>query len=790
MSLQSKSANYFGGISFMSDQKVSLLFVITELYRGGAEVALINLLKKLDREAYSVDLLILSQKPNNPSLVEEVPSWVQVCDAGIINWKSGFKGATEEFLNGGDAAQRFVEHKEYDIAFSYGEWCRLGFVANHVNACEKAIWIHTDIASCPTFREEDFFATFTQYRYYIFVSETTRKNAVSRYPFLEKKTVIIHNTLDLEELKRLSKEKVADIPFHPGPKLITVANIRGEKGYQRILETAVELKKREFDFQWLCIGKFSDETLTQKLRTEIDQNQLSDNLLLLGPRENPHPYSVQADLFVLLSDYEAWPLAMAEAMLLGTPAVATKTAGSSEQIRNNENGLLVTFEIKEIAETIEKYFNNTQLRKIIKDELKLFKNTMAQNVEFTSFVQHQNRRRQSSMIERLDFSPNVSYNATEASIHLNRYAMVKTICKDKRVLDIASGEGYGSFLMKRWGAAHVDAIDIDAATVKTAKELFGSEDVCFQCHEAENLPFQSHSFDLITSFETIEHLDRPEDFLNEIKRVLKPGGTIILSCPNDPYYYKTEDKCNPFHKRKYTWFDFKELAEKHLGNHVRYYLGFAADGFLNIPMEKSTEPDKKGLPAPNTMFELLNYTECSSSLFLESDRFINHWNSNYYVGIWGAIPSNFDVSSVIFPREFFVEHKDEDVSLRKEVKIWENEKKKMENLLAEKEVEIKIMQENAALELDALKEYQNYKILKDYKDLKQECETAHLEADRLSLMLELVTKEKECLSQSASINYNQFMQVKTELDIMKSTKGYKLLNLIYRIRCKVRAIFH
>lgn len=117
-------------------------------------------------------------------------------------------------------------------------------------------------------------------------------------------------------------------------------------------------------------------------------------------------------------------------------------------------------------------------------------------------------------------------------------------------------------------------------------------------------------------------------------------------------------------------------------------------------------------------------------------------------------------------------------------------KKKMENLLAEKEVEIKIMQENAALELDALKEYQNYKILKDYKDLKQECETAHLEADRLSLMLELVTKEKECLSQSASINYNQFMQVKTELDIMKSTKGYKLLNLIYRIRCKVRAIFH
>lgn len=53
------------------------------------------------------------------------------------------------------------------------------------------------------------------------------------------------------------------------------------------------------------------------------------------------------------------------------------------------------------------------------------------------------------MIERLDFSGKEKYSAVEATIHLNRCAMARPYVAGKRVLDVASGEGYGSFLLRR-----------------------------------------------------------------------------------------------------------------------------------------------------------------------------------------------------------------------------------------------------------------------------------------------------------------------------------------------------
>lgn len=62
------------------------------------------------------------------------------------------------------------------------------------------------------------------------------------------------------------------------------------------------------------------------------------------------------------------------------------------------------------------------------------------------------------MIERLDFGEGANYNAIEASIHLGRYALARSVVRGRRVLDAACGEGYGSTLLKKWGAAFVDAM--------------------------------------------------------------------------------------------------------------------------------------------------------------------------------------------------------------------------------------------------------------------------------------------------------------------------------------------
>ena len=260
------------------------------------------------------------------------------------------------------------------------------------------------------------------------------------------------------------------------------------------------------------------------------------------------------------------------------------------------------------------------------------------------------------MIERLDFGEGANYNAIEASIHLGRYALARSVVRGRRVLDAACGEGYGSTLLKKWGAAFVDAIDIDAETIDKANTLFGQDGVRFQRHTCEELPFEDQSFDVVCSFETIEHIDHPEAFLREIKRVLKPGGVAIISCPNDPYYSQHGIPDNIFHKRKYTYFDFQELAEPILGKAAQYLLSFGINGFMTMPLEKSVLPSENNLgnTLPQSMNALLNYEECPQALQLASDRYLNYWNCNYYVGIWGP-PMEVHPDLVAFPREWFSE---------------------------------------------------------------------------------------------------------------------------------------
>ena len=162
----------------------------------------------------------------------------------------------------------------------------------------------------------------------------------------------------------------------------------------------------------------------------------------------------------------------------------------------------------------------------------------------------------------LDFPKKASYNALEAYIHLNRYAFARPFCEGTRILDAACGQGYGSYLMKTWGAKEVTGIDIDAAAIAQASALFREDGLHYLQHTVEQLPFPDASFDVVVSFETIEHIDKPDAFLKEIKRVLRPGGIVVISCPNDNYYYQNDCTKNPSHKAEYTYFQFKELTEK------------------------------------------------------------------------------------------------------------------------------------------------------------------------------------------------------------------------------------
>ncbi len=150
--------------------------------------------------------------------------------------------------------------------------------------------------------------------------------------------------------------------------------------------------------------------------------------------------------------------------------------------------------------------------------------------------------------------------------HLHRYAIVNEYIKNKVVLDIACGEGYGSNLLAAT-ARFVTGVDIDNKIIAHASQKYKKDNLLFKHGSVENIPFEDAYFDVVVSFETLEHVSRHSSMLSEIKRVMKPGGLLLLSTPNKKSYSDVYDYKNPFHKKEL----YLPELEKLLNEHFRFY---------------------------------------------------------------------------------------------------------------------------------------------------------------------------------------------------------------------------
>jgi SAM-dependent methyltransferase len=138
--------------------------------------------------------------------------------------------------------------------------------------------------------------------------------------------------------------------------------------------------------------------------------------------------------------------------------------------------------------------------------------------------------------------------------HVFRYAFACQRVRGLSVLDIASGEGYGTSALSKI-ASHVVGVDISAEAVEHARAKYNLD---FRVGSAEKIPIESASVDAVVSFETIEHVPDPKLFLMEVFRVLKPNGTFILSTPNKDVYHRDEAP-NKFHCSEMRLNEFVDL---------------------------------------------------------------------------------------------------------------------------------------------------------------------------------------------------------------------------------------
>lgn len=142
--------------------------------------------------------------------------------------------------------------------------------------------------------------------------------------------------------------------------------------------------------------------------------------------------------------------------------------------------------------------------------------------------------------------------------HIHRYAFALQYVKNKNVIDIASGEGYGSNILAS-AANAVTGIDISKEAIDHAKNKYKRENLSYIHGSADNIPIESNSIDVVVSFETIEHHYKHQEMMTEIKRILNPNGLLIISSPDKLHYSLIPKYDNKYHVKELFVEEFKNL---------------------------------------------------------------------------------------------------------------------------------------------------------------------------------------------------------------------------------------
>ncbi len=168
----------------------------------------------------------------------------------------------------------------------------------------------------------------------------------------------------------------------------------------------------------------------------------------------------------------------------------------------------------------------------------------------------------------------------ELQYHVSRYQFAAGYARRKDVLDVACGTGYGACLLSQV-ASHVIGGDISLDSLLFALRRYQNANLKYVCLDAQRFPFRDSSFDVVVSLETVEHLVEPQGFLHECVRVLRPGGVLVLSTPNEDSHFwlswvaqrsplvkrflgriggLNRLLMNPFHYREFNYRDLKLLV--------------------------------------------------------------------------------------------------------------------------------------------------------------------------------------------------------------------------------------
>jgi SAM-dependent methyltransferase len=154
-------------------------------------------------------------------------------------------------------------------------------------------------------------------------------------------------------------------------------------------------------------------------------------------------------------------------------------------------------------------------------------------------------------------------------IHLKAYHEVADLARQRVVLDLGCNAGYGSALLATQATTVVGVV-VSARALNEA-QCIRTNGLHFVLVDGVSLPFADRQFDLVTSFQVIEHIRDYQTYLSEIQRVLAPGGIVVFATPNAALRLdRGMPPWNQFHVREFTASELHSLLQMYFPHvHVR-----------------------------------------------------------------------------------------------------------------------------------------------------------------------------------------------------------------------------
>ena len=358
-----------------SQKKIKILFRHRSMEMGGVEKVMLSIVNNLNPEKFEITVCL---NLNQGELRNEFPPHIRKLylaegkedfSKNIILQKIQLyqrKKKLEKLRKnpGIIDKQHLKEYFDIEIGMTYNDF---ESVLNSSNKNSKKIgWFHSEI-NVPGLKPllPEILKQFPQFDVMVYCSQKIKDLMHIHHPDLHfPREKVIINAISIEEIKVKAAEKIE--PFSEKPSFVSVGRLHYRKGYHKLIEAHTKLIREGHDHQILIVGEGEHRQNLEKL---IKENKVERTFILLGNKMNPYPYIKNADFFILPSESEAWPLVIAEALILQKPIIATDTGDVSMMIAPEKTGILIPYKVEEMYYSMKRFLTDKPLISDLKSNL-------------------------------------------------------------------------------------------------------------------------------------------------------------------------------------------------------------------------------------------------------------------------------------------------------------------------------------------------------------------------------------------------------------------------------------